>query len=90
MARRNPDRSVDRASFVSDLDYIFLTKIETLCCSGTDQRDIVPNSFCERFRQLLQPCIVRESAVIDCGIGTKDNFERGSAWQLLSEYFRRG
>src|SRR5262249_20734038 len=79
MAGRDPHRGSYSAAVMFDFDDVFLAETEALCGSGTDERNIIPDNFGKRFRQFLQPTIVRESAVIDGGIRPKHNFD--SCWR---------
>src|SRR5215213_4314947 len=48
----------------------------------TDDRDVVPGDFCQRFRQLLQPAIVGKASVVNRRIGAKDELESACGWLL--------
>ena len=57
-----------------DLDAIAVADLQLRRRRGRDQHGVVPGDLRERLRQLLQPAVVREAAVVDRRIGCERDF----------------
>ncbi len=66
---------MNRAGVVLDLDDVLIGSVEILGCDWAEEGDIVPDDFRDRFREFLKPCVVREPAIEDGGVGPEDEFK---------------
>ncbi|MGE5813016.1 MAG: TAT-variant-translocated molybdopterin oxidoreductase, partial [Acidobacteriota bacterium] len=63
-AGQDPDRKLERAARVIETDHILVRKTERLRGFGAHERGVVPGELGQRIGKLLQPPVVRESAVV--------------------------
>src|SRR5213078_3232380 len=74
-AWREPDRDAERASALLQLDDVAADQAEAIRGAWRNQRRVVPRQLRQRFRDLLQPGVVGEAAVVNGGIRTEDGLE---------------
>ena len=72
---RNPHRDAQRVVALPQLDDVAADERQARGGRRPDQRGVVPGELGERLRQLLQPGVVGEAAVVDARIGPEDDFE---------------
>src|ERR1017187_2187486 len=77
LAGENPGGRREGRARRGDGDEVLVLPAEPVRRREAHVRRVVPRELRERLRNLLQPAVVREAAVEDAGIGSKDDLEAG-------------
>src|SRR5205823_10274724 len=93
MARNDPERNaqsppailqihLNRSALVDHRVALAIVPAGVARRLRTDEQHVVPHDFRLRLRQLLQPGVVRETAVVDRRIGTETELDAGGRWPV--------
>src|SRR5207248_716512 len=64
LSRLDPDRRASRTSAKFQIRHVAIRELQTIGSRLTHKGRVIPDNFRERIRELLQPGIVREPAVV--------------------------
>ena len=74
VSRLNPDRAFNFLALELEFDNVFEGELQSLGHRGANHDRIVPGQLGQWLRKLLQPCVVREAAVVDGRIAAEVEF----------------
>src|SRR5437588_3916386 len=87
LRRQNPNRRPNGSFSEFQVNDISACQIEPLRGSRTNESSIIPYHGGKRFRQFLEPCVIRKAAVVSLRTGANEQMQSsyyGRRWQIWS------